>query len=187
MRSGKTYRNEGNKGPKTTPLISPPRGDEEELMKVSPRSTIHLIRQRFTQIPPPPTLPPTSLPSPPSSPVPPLPPLRLNMVSTIKFPMFKRVGNEDPNQFWFIVRSLWEAQGVTNDNIKKVTLVSTLQDLTLTWYIKHPNDNPNARIVDIQAMLNKEFMRPSLQHIRSLNSKISGCYQARLLRSWIKG
>jgi hypothetical protein len=28
-------------------LISPPRGDEEELAKVSPRSAINLIRQEF--------------------------------------------------------------------------------------------------------------------------------------------
>jgi len=29
------------------PLISPPRGDEEEIAKVSPRSAIQLIRQGF--------------------------------------------------------------------------------------------------------------------------------------------
>lgn len=48
-----------------------------------------------------------------------------------------------------------------DDDIKKATLVNTLQDHALTWYIKHSNDNPNARIADIQAMLNKEFSRPN--------------------------
>ena len=33
-----------------------------------------------------------------------------------------------------------EAQGVTNDNIKKATLVSALQNCALTWYIKNSND-----------------------------------------------
>jgi hypothetical protein len=82
------------------------------------------------------------------------------------------VGNEDPDQFWFVVKVVWEAQGVTDDNIKKATLVSALQDRALTWYIKHSNDNPNAGIADIQAALNKEFSRPkSEKHSRSLDSK----------------
>jgi len=34
-RSGKAYRNEGNKGPKNSPLISALRGDKEKLTKVS--------------------------------------------------------------------------------------------------------------------------------------------------------
>ena len=59
-----------------------------------------------------------------------------------------------------MVRVVCEAQGVTNANIKKATLVSALQDHALTWYMKHSNDNPNTGIVDIQAALNKEFSRP---------------------------
>jgi len=34
--SRRFYRNEGNKGPEHSPLISPPRGDEEGIMKISP-------------------------------------------------------------------------------------------------------------------------------------------------------
>ena len=74
--------------------------------------------------------------------------------------MFKGVGNEDSNQFWFVIRSIWEEQGVIDDNIMKVTLVSALQDHALTWYINHSNDNPNEGIADIQAALNREFSRP---------------------------
>jgi len=59
-----------------------------------------------------------------------------------------------------MVRAVWEAQGVTNENIKKETLVSALQDRALTWYIKHSNDNPNAGIANIQAALYREFCRP---------------------------
>ena len=82
------------------------------------------------------------------------------MASTIKFHVFKGLGNEDPDQFWFIVKAIWEVQGVTDDNIKKATLVSALQDCTLTLYIKHSNDNLNAEITEIQITLNKEFSRP---------------------------
>ena len=82
------------------------------------------------------------------------------MVSAIKFPVFRGVGNKDPDQFWFVVRAVWKAKGVVDDNIKKDTLVNMLQDQALTWYIKHSNDHPNAGITEIQATLNREFSRP---------------------------
>lgn len=82
------------------------------------------------------------------------------MASIIKFHVFKGLGNEDLNQFWFMVRAIWEAQGVTYENIKKVMLVSALQDRALTWYIKGSNDNPSVGIMDIQILLNKEYIRP---------------------------
>lgn len=78
----------------------------------------------------------------------------------IKLPVFNEVANEDLDQFWFFKKSIWEAQEVMDDNIKKAKLVSSLQDCALTWYMKHSNDNPNARIMDIQATVNKEFSRP---------------------------
>ena len=67
----------------------------------------------------------------------------------MKLPVFKGLGNEDLDQFWFMVRVVWEAQGVTYDYIKKVTLVTALQDRVLSWYIKHSNDNPNAGMARI--------------------------------------
>jgi len=82
------------------------------------------------------------------------------MASVIKLPIFRGIGNEDPDQFWFVVRAVWEAQAVTDDHIKKATLVSALQDCVLTWYIKHSNDHPNAGIAKIQNALNREFSWP---------------------------
>jgi len=67
------------------------------------------------------------------------------------------VESEDLNQLWFVVRVVWEVQGIMDDNIKKAMLVSALQDRTLTWYIKHYNDHPYTRIAEIQTTLNKEF------------------------------
>ena len=101
--------------------------------------------------------------------------------------MFRGVGNEDPDQFWFVVTALWEAQGVTYENIKKVTLVSTLQDHMLTCYIKHSNDNPNAGIADIQEVLNKEFSRSKSEAQSIIGFKEITMLLTKLLRSWIKG
>ena len=77
------------------------------------------------------------------------------MVSAIKLPVFRGVGNEDLDQFWFVVKDVWEAQGVVDDNIKKAMLVSALQDRTLTWYIKYYTDNPLASLADTQIVMNK--------------------------------
>lgn len=52
---------------------------------------------------------------------------------------------------------------VTDDNIKKATLVSAMQDRALTWYIKSSSDNPNARVADIQTTLNRKFSRPKFE------------------------
>lgn len=71
------------------------------------------------------------------------------MASVIKIPVFKGVRNEDLDQFWFVVRVVWEAQGIIDDNIKKATLVSMPQDRASTWHIKHSNDHSNAGIVEI--------------------------------------
>ena len=157
--SGRIYRKEYSAKIENSPLISPRWESEEELVKVSLRSAISLIRQWILRITPSPTPPLVSPSSPPSSPTPPLPPPQFNMASAIKFPVFKGVGYEDSDQFWFMVKLVWEPQGVTDENIKKATMVSALQDRTLTWYIKHSNDNPNVGIADIQAALNREFSR----------------------------
>lgn len=82
------------------------------------------------------------------------------MANEIKLPVFKGVENEDPDKFWFVVKVVWEAHKATDDNITKATLVSTLQDRALTWYIKHSSDHLNARIAEIQDVLSKEFSRP---------------------------
>lgn len=153
--SRKIYK--GIKGLGNSPLISPLQVSEEERTQVSLRKAASLIRYPIPQLSPP-LMPSTISPiSPPYSPTPPPPTPQFNMASAIKLPVFRGVGNEDRDQFWFVVKVVWEEQGVMDDNIKKVTLVSTLQDHALTWYIMHSNDHPNAGITEIQNALNREF------------------------------
>lgn len=82
------------------------------------------------------------------------------MASEVKLLVFKGAGNEEPGQFWFMVRAVWEAQGIMDENIKKETLVSALKDCVLTWDIKYSSYHPNAGITTIQDALDKEFARP---------------------------
>jgi len=55
---------------------------------------------------------------------------------------------------------VWDAQVITDENIKKATLVSALQDHTLMWYVKYLTDHPNEGIAALQDVLNKEFGWP---------------------------
>ncbi len=85
------------------------------------------------------------------------------MENSVRFPVFKGLGNEDPDQFWFVTKAMWEAQGITDDHMKKETLVVSLQEHALTWYIKYYTDNLMAVLADIQTALNKEFNRPKFE------------------------
>lgn len=160
-RSGRGY--QGIEGLENNPLISLSQETEEELAGFSLRSTVRLIKQRIPLLPSPSTPSPTLPTSTPYSPTPPPPPPRVGMASVIKLLIFRGVGNEEPDQFWFVVKAVWESQGVTDDNIKKATLVSMLQDRALTWYIKHSSNHPNVGIAEIQDALNKEFSRSKLE------------------------
>lgn len=59
-----------------------------------------------------------------------------------------------------MLTSVWNAQKILDDNIRKATLVSTLQDRALTWYMKYSSSNPTAGVAEIQTEVKKEFSWP---------------------------
>lgn len=77
----------------------------------------------------------------------------------MKLLIFKGIGSEDINKFWFVSNSTCTAQQIIDDNIKKSQLVTTLQDRALTWYIKYCYDNPLASPEETKAALKKEFSK----------------------------
>lgn len=81
------------------------------------------------------------------------------MVNLVKKIVFKGSGTEDLDQFWFVANAVWEYQGIVDDQMKKETLLTSLQERVLTCYIKYYTDNPMATLVDIQTALNNEFSR----------------------------
>lgn len=82
------------------------------------------------------------------------------MANSVKIHVFKGIENEDLDQFWFIAKVVWETWGITDDQMKKSTLGSALQDPALTWDFKYSIYNQTSMLADIQAALNKEFSRP---------------------------
>jgi len=83
------------------------------------------------------------------------------MSNSIKLPIFKGIGSEDTDQFWFVENDVWTTQQITNDNIKKAQLVTSLQDRALTWYINYCVDHPIAMLAKAKDALNKEFSKPN--------------------------
>lgn len=73
------------------------------------------------------------------------------------------MGSEDLEQFWLVANVVWIAQKITSDNIKKVQLVTTLQDRVLTWYIKFYQDKPSTMLVETQQAFSSEFKKPKSQ------------------------
>lgn len=133
------------------PLSSISLESEEDLTRFLPGSAVRLIKERFPLIPPTSTLPLALLalsPSTPTHPTPPPPP-KAGMATTIKLPTFQGVGSEEPIRFWFLIKSVWDEQGIIDENIKKATLVSALQDHALTRYIKYSTNHPNEGITVI--------------------------------------
>jgi len=54
------------------------------------------------------------------------------MVNAMKMLIFKGIGSEDAEHFWFVVNDVWTTQKIIDDNIKKAQLVTALQDCVLT-------------------------------------------------------
>lgn len=141
-------------------MIRPPSSNDEWARQTTPQSVVYLITQgiprtNHSSTPPPPPPPPHT-----PSPTPPPPPPPFNMENAMKMSIFKGIGSEDPEQFWFFVNVVWIAQQITDNNIQEEQLVTALQDRTLTWYIKYCTDNPLATLAETKIALNKEFSKP---------------------------
>ena len=83
------------------------------------------------------------------------------MAHSPKMPVFK--GLDDPEQFWFVVEMIWRSQNITDENMKKVKLITTLKDRALSWYMKYSSTNQNATLAQTKTALNVEFKKPKSQ------------------------
>lgn len=81
----------------------------------------------------------------------------------MKMPIFKGLSTKDPEQFWFVADVVWKSQNITNDDLKKAQLVTTLQDRVLRWYIKYSMTHAIATLKDTKDALNNEFNKRKSQ------------------------
>ena len=64
---------------------------------------------------------------------PPLP--EEDMVAHMKLPTFKGVGDKDMDRFWFVAESVWIAQNVARDAVKRVQLSLAFEGRALDWFM----------------------------------------------------
>lgn len=75
------------------------------------------------------------------------------MATHMKFPTFKGMGDEDMDQFWFVVGSVWTAQNVASYAVKRAQLSLAFEGRALDWYMGYIDQNANATIEDIKNAL----------------------------------
>ena len=71
----------------------------------------------------------------------------------MKFLAFKGVGDEDMDQFWFVAGSVWTAQNVASDAVKRAQLSLAFEGRALDWYMGYIGQHANATIKEIKNAL----------------------------------
>ena len=112
------------------------------------------------------------------TPLPPPPPPLFNTANAMKMPIFKGLGIEDLEQFWFVANVVWKSQQITDEDLKKAQLVTTLQDRALSWYIKYCTRHPYATLKDTKDAMNNEFKKPksqaqSVTEVKEIRQKVN--------------
>ena len=59
------------------------------------------------------------------------------MAAHLKLPTFKWVGDEDMDWCWFVAGSVWTAQNVASDAVKRAQLSLAFEGRALDWYMEH--------------------------------------------------
>ena len=75
------------------------------------------------------------------------------MVAHMKLPTFKGVGDEDKHQFWFVVGSVWTAQNVASNMVKRAQLSLAFEGRALDWYMGYIGQHADAKIEEIKNAL----------------------------------
>ena len=82
------------------------------------------------------------------------------MAVHLRLPTFKGVGDEDMDRFWFVADSVWTAQNVATDMMKRAQLPLAFEDRVVDWYMRHIAQNGSASIQDIKDALKQQFQKP---------------------------
>ena len=64
------------------------------------------------------------------------------------------------DQFWFIADSVWTAQNLESDTVKRAQLSLAFEDRALDWYMRYIAQNGGTSIQDIKDDLRHQFRKP---------------------------
>ena len=79
------------------------------------------------------------------------------MATHMKLPTFKGVGDEDMDRFWFVTESVWTAQNVAIDVVKRRKLSFAFEGRALDWYMGYVGQHVDPSIQEIKTTLKQQF------------------------------
>ena len=80
-----------------------------------------------------------------------------------KLPLFHSNGTNNPKQYWFLYEVVWTVRQATDDDVKKVQLVTTLRVRALDWhmnFIQVPTRTLAKTLDEVRKGLIEEFWKP---------------------------
>ena len=77
----------------------------------------------------------------------------------IKLPIFKGIGSEDLEQFWFLCEAVQTAKNIMDRNTRRAQVVTSFRDRGLTWFMNFSNTQ-NYALADIKKVMIKELKKP---------------------------
>ena len=82
------------------------------------------------------------------------------MAVHLKLPTFKGAVDEDMDRFWFVADSVWTAQGVVSDTVKRAQLSLAFEERALDQYMWYISQHGSASLQDIKDALKQQFQKP---------------------------
>ena len=78
----------------------------------------------------------------------------------LKLRTFKGKADKDMDRFWFVANSIWVAQGVLRNTVKKAQLSLDFEGRAMDWYMGYVSQNKDATIQNIKDALEHHFRNP---------------------------
>jgi hypothetical protein len=82
------------------------------------------------------------------------------MADEMRLLTFRGDGSEDPDQHWFLCEVVWSIKNITDEDVKRAQLSTTLRDRALSWYMKFVQGTAPKLLNVINIALIFEFKKP---------------------------
>ena len=63
------------------------------------------------------------------------------------------------DRFWFVADSIWTAQNVASDTVKRAQMSLAFEERALDWYMRYIAQNGGASIQDVKDTLKHQFKK----------------------------
>jgi hypothetical protein len=83
------------------------------------------------------------------------------MEDEMRLLIFKGDGYEDPDQYWFLCKAVWNIKNITDEVVKRNQFSTTLKDPVMSCYMKLVHGISQPKLLnEIKSMLVAELKKP---------------------------